>query len=110
MYAIRSYYVYCSCDRDTLGKDPADGRKVKGVIHWVSAPHSLPAEVRIYDRLFQDPNPGAADDFFATLNPDSLRIVEGARVEPSLRDAEPGLRITSYNVCYTKLLRPNPVL
>ncbi len=82
--------VYCSCDRDTLGKDPADGRKVKGVIHWVSAPHSLPAEVRIYDRLFQDPNPGAAEDFFATLNPDSLRIVEGARVEPSLRDAESG--------------------
>ncbi len=81
--------VYCSCDRDTLGRDPADGRKVKGVIHWVSASHSLPAEVRIYDRLFRDPNPAAADDYLSTLNPDSLRIISGARVEASLKDAQP---------------------
>ncbi|MFM4907732.1 glutamine--tRNA ligase [Aeromonas dhakensis] len=81
--------IYCSYDPETLGKDPADGRKVKGVIHWVSATHSLPAEVRLYDRLFKVPNPGAEEDFEAALNPDSLVIIEGARVEASLKDAKP---------------------
>ncbi|MFM4938791.1 glutamine--tRNA ligase [Aeromonas enteropelogenes] len=81
--------IYCSYDADTLGKDPADGRKVKGVIHWVSATHSLPAEVRLYDRLFKVPNPGAEEDFEAALNPDSLVIVQGARVEASLKNAQP---------------------
>lgn len=81
--------IYCSYDPETLGKDPADGRKVKGVIHWVSATHSLPAEVRLYDRLFKVPNPGAEDDFEAALNPDSLVIIEGARVEASLKSAKP---------------------
>ncbi|MGY3858355.1 glutamine--tRNA ligase [Aeromonas intestinalis] len=81
--------VYCSYDPETLGKDPADGRKVKGVIHWVSATHSLPAEIRLYDRLFKVPNPGAEEDFEAALNPDSLVVIEGARVEASLKDAKP---------------------
>ncbi len=81
--------IYCSYDPETLGKDPADGRKVRGVIHWVSANHSLPAEVRLYDRLFKVPNPGAEDDFEAALNPESLVIIEGARVEASLKDAKP---------------------
>ncbi|WP_139459837.1 glutamine--tRNA ligase [Aeromonas veronii] len=81
--------IYCSYDPETLGKDPVDGRKVKGVIHWVSATHSLPAEVRLYDRLFKVPNPGAEDDFEAALNPESLVIIEGARVEASLKDAKP---------------------
>ncbi|TFF76920.1 glutamine--tRNA ligase [Aeromonas taiwanensis] len=81
--------IYCSYDADTLGKDPADGRKVKGVIHWVSATHSLPAEVRLYDRLFKVPNPGAEEDFEASLNPESLVIIAGARVEASLKDAKP---------------------
>ncbi|WP_421335396.1 glutamine--tRNA ligase [Aeromonas veronii] len=81
--------IYCSYDPETLGKDPADGRKVKGVIHWVSATHSLPAEVRLYDRLFKVPNPGAEDDFEAALNPESLVIIEGARVEASLKNAKP---------------------
>ncbi|MCF5862170.1 glutamine--tRNA ligase [Aeromonas veronii] len=81
--------IYCSYDPETLGKDPADGRKVKGVIHWVSATHSLPAEVRLYDRLFKVPNPGAEDDFEAALNPESLVIIEGARVEASLKNAQP---------------------
>ena len=81
--------IYCSYDPETLGKDPADGRKVKGVIHWVSATHSLPAEIRLYDRLFKMPNPGAEDDFEAALNPDSLVIIAGARVEASLKDAKP---------------------
>ncbi|WP_192457233.1 glutamine--tRNA ligase [Musicola keenii] len=79
--------IYCSYDADTLSKDPADGRKVKGVIHWVSAAHALPAEFRLYDRLFSVPNPGAADDFLSTINPDSLRIVLGV-VEASLSQAQ----------------------
>ncbi|MDU1143583.1 glutamine--tRNA ligase [Aeromonas rivipollensis] len=81
--------IYCSYDPETLGKDPADGRKVKGVIHWVSATQSLPAEIRLYDRLFKMPNPGAEEDFEAALNPDSLVIIAGARVEVSLKDAKP---------------------
>ncbi len=81
--------LYCSVDRDTLGKDPVDGRKVKGVIHWVSAAHALDAEVRLYDRLFAVANPGAAEDFLSTINPQSLRIVAHAKLEPSLRDAKP---------------------
>lgn len=80
--------LYCTCDVDTLSKDPADGRKVKGVIHWVSAEHALPAEFRLYDRLFNVPNPGAADDFLTTINPDSLHIRQGF-VEPGLRNASP---------------------
>ncbi|MGL5031939.1 MAG: glutamine--tRNA ligase [Aeromonas sp.] len=81
--------IYCTYDPLTLGKDPADGRKVKGVIHWVSATHSLPAQVRLYDRLFKVPNPGAEEDFEGALNPDSLVIIEGARVEASLKNAQP---------------------
>ncbi len=80
--------IYCSYDAETLGRDPADGRKVKGVIHWVSAAHALPAEFRLYDRLFQVPNPAAEEDFFSTLNPNSL-VVKHGFVEPSLADAEP---------------------
>lgn len=79
--------LYCTYDADTLSKDPADGRKVKGVIHWVSAAHALPAEFRLYERLFSVPNPGAADDFLATINPDSLKVVKGF-VESSLAKAE----------------------
>lgn len=81
--------LYCSCDRDTLGTNPADGRKVKGVIHWVSAAHALDAEVRLYDRLFSVANPGAAEDFLSTINPESLRIVAHAKLEPSLSTAQP---------------------
>ncbi|MGL9733422.1 MAG: glutamine--tRNA ligase [Symbiopectobacterium sp.] len=79
--------LYCTYYVETLSKDPADGRKVKGVIHWVSAAHALPAEFRLYDRLFSVPNPGAADDFLATINPDSLKVIQGF-VEPSLVKAE----------------------
>ncbi|MDD1792953.1 glutamine--tRNA ligase [Enterovibrio makurazakiensis] len=78
--------VYCTYDPETLGKDPADGRKAKGVIHWVSADAGVPAEIRLYDRLFTLPNPGAADDFAATINPESLTVVQGY-VEPSLKAA-----------------------
>ncbi|MBN3081304.1 MULTISPECIES: glutamine--tRNA ligase [Pectobacterium] len=79
--------IYCSYDAETLSKDPADGRKVKGVIHWVSAAHAVPAEFRLYDRLFSVANPGAAEDFLSTINPDSLKITQGF-VEASLAQAE----------------------
>ncbi|KML68166.1 glutamine--tRNA ligase [Pectobacterium peruviense] len=79
--------IYCSYDAETLSKDPADGRKVKGVIHWVSAAHAVQAEFRLYDRLFSVANPAAADDFLSTINPDSLKITQGF-VEASLAQAE----------------------
>ncbi|MFD2180119.1 glutamine--tRNA ligase [Veronia pacifica] len=79
--------IYCSYDPETLGKDPADGRKVKGVIHWVSADAGVEAEFRLYDRLFTVPNPAAAEDFATTINPDSLEVKRGF-VEPGLKAAE----------------------
>ncbi|PSV23416.1 glutamine--tRNA ligase [Photobacterium leiognathi subsp. mandapamensis] len=79
--------IFCTYDNETLGKNPADGRKVKGVIHWVSAEAGVAAEIRLYDRLFTVPNPGAADDFVSVINPESLTVVKGF-VEPSLVAAE----------------------
>lgn len=81
--------IYCHYDPDTLGKDPADGRKVKGVIHWVSADHGVPAEIRLYDRLFSVPNPAAEEDFTSSINQQSLSVTRGV-VEPSLVDAVVG--------------------
>ncbi|MWN90426.1 glutamine--tRNA ligase [Gilliamella sp. Pra-s65] len=82
--------IYCSYDPATLNKNPEDGRKVKGVIHWVSAKFAKSAEIRLYDRLFNTPNPGAAEDFLATINPTSLIIKQGF-VEASLQNAEVGM-------------------
>ncbi len=76
----------CTYDPNTLGKKP-EGRKVKGVIHWVSEKHALPAEIRLYDRLFKLPNPDSEANFLDTLNPESLEILENAWVEPSLAEA-----------------------
>ncbi|GAC10312.1 glutamine--tRNA ligase [Paraglaciecola chathamensis] len=75
--------IFCEYDPDTLGKDPADGRKVKGVIHWVSAEHAVAAEIRLYDSLFSVPNPAAEEDFAACINTNSLTVKNGW-VEPSL--------------------------
>jgi len=80
--------VYCDYDADTLGKNPADGTKPKGVIHWVSAAAALDAEIRLYDRLFTVPNPAAADDFYSVINADSLITLRQAKVEPSLANAQ----------------------
>ncbi|MCU4364049.1 MULTISPECIES: glutamine--tRNA ligase/YqeY domain fusion protein [Acinetobacter] len=77
----------CSIDPETLGKNP-EGRKVKGVIHWVSASKGVPAEVRIYDRLFTESDPETGDDFLANLNPESLKVVQ-AVIEPALAQAKP---------------------
>ncbi|MBE0367889.1 MULTISPECIES: glutamine--tRNA ligase [Pseudoalteromonas] len=79
--------IFCSYDPETLGKNPTDGRKVKGVIHWVSASECIDAEVRQYDRLFNVPNPAAAEDFSQVLNPDSLKVITHAKLEPSLANA-----------------------
>ena len=77
----------CSYDPDTLGKNP-EGRKVKGVIHWVSEQHSLPAEIRLYDRLFKVPAPDNEENFLDAINPDSLQVITDARVEASLVNAK----------------------
>ncbi|MBB1384070.1 glutamine--tRNA ligase [Pseudoalteromonas sp. SG45-5] len=80
--------IFCTYDSETLGKNPSDGRKVKGVIHWVSAPESITAEVRLYDRLFSVANPAAADEFETTLNPESLVVLSNAKLEPSLANSQ----------------------
>ena len=79
--------VYCEYDPTTLGKLPADGRKAKGVIHWVSASEGVKAEIRNYERLFVEPNPAAAEDFREIMNPESL-VVNHGYIEPSLVEAE----------------------
>jgi len=87
--------VHCSYDPATRGGNTPDGRKVKGTIHWVSADHAVDAEIRLYDNLFtkEEPNDVAeGQDFTANLNPNSLEVVSDAKLEPSLRDANPGSR------------------
>ena len=78
----------CSYDPDTLGKNP-EGRKVKGVIHWVSEAESAEAEIRLYDRLFTVPSPDNEPNFLDVINHDSLQVLEGCRVEASLAQASP---------------------
>ncbi|MCY7294122.1 glutamine--tRNA ligase [Alteromonas sp. a30] len=81
--------IYCTYDPDTLGKAPADGRKVKGVIHWVAAKQAVPAEFRLYDRLFNVENPNKVE-LAEALNPNSLTVIQGF-VEPSIKDVEIGV-------------------
>jgi len=76
----------CTYDPATKGGNAPDGRKVKGTIHWLSAAHALPADVRIYNPLFTKPDPSAGENFTADLNPNSLEILD-ARVEPAVTDA-----------------------
>jgi glutaminyl-tRNA synthetase len=81
----------CTYDPATRGGSAPDGRKVKGTLHWVSARHAAEAEVRLYDRLFTVDNPlEGGDDFLDHLNPDSLKVLTGCRVEPGLAEAAPG--------------------
>jgi len=80
----------CTYDPATRGGSAPDGRKVKATLHWVSAAHAVPAEVRLYDQLFSRPDPGNSDDLFAELNPESETIVAGAMLEPSLAEAAVG--------------------
>ena len=76
-------------DPATRGGDAPDGRRPKATLHWVSAAHAIDCEVRLYDRLFRSEDPEEGDDFLANLNPDSLRVVAHAKLEPSVRGAAP---------------------
>ena len=78
-----------------MPRDVPDGRKVKATLHWVSAEHAIDAEVRLYDRLFSNENPmdvPEGEDFHQNINPDSLKILTGCKLEPSLANAQPGHR------------------
>ncbi|MBK1706127.1 glutamine--tRNA ligase/YqeY domain fusion protein [Halochromatium glycolicum] len=104
----------CSVDVETLGRNP-EGRKVKGVIHWVPAETAVNAEVRLYDRLFTVPQPGTSGrDVREDLNPDSLRVIPNAKLEPSLGAAKPGDRFQfereGYFVADPDSLPERPVL
>jgi glutaminyl-tRNA synthetase len=94
----------CEYDKATLGGKPtSDGRKVKGVVHWVSATKCLEAEVRIYGRLFSVANPedvAEGADWKSNLNPESLRVLRGAKLEWSLREARPDVRYQFERVGY----------
>ncbi len=82
--------IVCTYDPATRGGNAPDGRKVKATLHWVSAAHGIPVEVRLYDHLFRSPDPDAGGDWLADLDPGSLRVVAGAVAEPALAEAKPG--------------------
>lgn len=93
----------CSYDSDTLSGMPGAARKVKGTLHWVSAAHAVDAEVRLYDRLFEVENPAAEPDrdFREMLNPDSLRVIKGAKLEPYIMTvAKPGTKFQFQRIGY----------
>lgn len=85
--------IHCTADLETGNGNPADGRKVKGTIHWVSAAHAVDAEVRLYDKLFTEANMNAipeGSDYKDYLNPDSVVVRKGCKLEEALADAKPG--------------------
>ena len=95
--------IRCTFDPETRGGTAPDGRQVKGTLHWVSAPHALDVEVRLYDRLFNHPNPmnvKEGESFLDHLTPDSLQILSDAKVEPGLKDSNPGDRFQFERVGY----------
>ena len=83
----------CTYDPETRGGNAPDGRKVKSTIHWVSTEHAVPAEVRLYESLFTKPVPGADGEMLDDLNPDSLRVLDNCRLEPSLAEAALGVPV-----------------
>jgi glutaminyl-tRNA synthetase len=94
--------IYCTYDPVTKSGGETSGRKVKGTLHWVSAPHALDAEVRLYDRLFEHEDPAGQkeDDYRKFLNPDSLKILTGCKLEPSLASAKPSDKFQFQRVGY----------
>jgi len=92
--------LHCTYDPATRGGDSPDGRKVKATLHWVSAKHAVDVEVRLYDRLFNSENPGAAEDYRADLNPKSLEVLPRCKLEPSVVGAVPGTRYQFERVGY----------
>jgi len=88
--------LYCSYDPETKGGSAPDGRKVKATLHWVAAPTAVAAEVRLYDRLFSDPDPGAEKDgkpFTENINPDSLVVLDDCKLEPVLAEVSVGVTV-----------------
>ncbi|MGQ9553851.1 MAG: glutamine--tRNA ligase/YqeY domain fusion protein [Anaerolineae bacterium] len=104
----------CTYDPATRGGDAPDGRKVKATLHWVSAGHAVPAEVRLYNRLFNKEDPEAGEDFIASLNPNSLTVLKPCWLEPSLAQAAPGSRYQFERLGYfcvdTVDSRPNALI
>jgi glutaminyl-tRNA synthetase len=95
--------VRATVDPETRGGNAPDGRKVKATIHWVSGAHAVEAEVRLYDTLFRDEDPEAVAegaDFVAGLNPESLEVLEGCKLEPALAEAKPGAPVQFERVGY----------
>jgi glutaminyl-tRNA synthetase len=95
--------VRCTYDPASRGGNSPDGRKVKSTIHWVSTAHAIDAEIRIYEKLFSKPDPGdfeEGENFLTNLNPDSLEVLNGAKLEPSLADAKPEDRYQFERVGY----------
>jgi len=95
--------IHCTYDPATRGGDAPDGRRVKSTLHWVSAAHAVEAEARLYDHLFTRANPAEDSeglDFTAHLNPNSMEVLAGCRVEPSLRGAAPGSRCQFERLAY----------
>jgi glutaminyl-tRNA synthetase len=90
----------CTYDPETRGGDAPDGRKVKSTLHWVSAGHAMDAEVRLYNHLFTVENPAAVDDLKSVLNPDSVEVVTGAKLEPALLELAPGRQCQFERVGY----------
>jgi glutaminyl-tRNA synthetase len=98
--------LHCTYDPATRGGDAPDGRKVKSTLHWVSAAHALPAEARLYDYLFTKENPTdvpEGTDWKDNVNPNSLEVLTGCRVEPSLADKPPGFRCQLERIGYFRL-------
>jgi len=91
--------VHCTYDPATLGTNPTD-RKIKGTIHWVSAQYAVPAEVRLYETLFLSPKPDEDENWKASINPNSLQVLKGCYVEPSLANAEVGSRYQFERIGY----------
>ena len=82
--------LHCTYDAASKGGSSPDGRKVKGTLHWVSATHAINAEVRLYDHLFTEQDPGAAEDLHSIISPSSLEVLTDCKLEPSLASTKPG--------------------
>lgn len=82
--------LHCTYDPASKGGNAPDGRRIKGTLHWVSSAHALDAEVRLYDHLFTDPDPASVEDLHSIINPNSLEVLTGCKLEPNLASAKPG--------------------
>ena len=92
--------LHCTYDKDTLGGRSSDGRKVKGTLHWVSAKHSIPAEIRLYDRLFSSINPDGEENFIDSINSNSLEVLNNCLLEPDLKSLESDIPIQFERIGY----------